>query len=230
MTTNPDNGVKRMKMNLSDGFSRRKQISAELDTWINRLSLAGKTSVRYNTKEIEGENAYKPIAGSKKEYDRSYTIEECNEKIQELIEEDKQLALRISLTNQVAKAPIIDLDGEQKELTVPELLVLKNDIAPKLERAAQSIPRQAKGVEVTEKGPDFIKWRTIYPSYKTKQSLSEKGHKIEEEYIDQYNIDEVVDYGYNERDVFDRIDKIHAWQHRLKEALNQANKTELLDL
>jgi len=82
--------------------------------------------------------------------------------------------------------------------------------------------------EIMEKTSDYSKWRTVSPFYKIKQSLSEQGHKIEEEYIDYYDVEEVKDFGYDERRVNDEIDKIHAWQHRLKEAINQANKTELV--
>ena len=219
-----------MVLTLGDGFSRRKQIEAELESWINRLRLAGRETVSYQTKKIEGENKFEPTPGTKKVYERNYTIEECQDKIQELIERDRKLALRISLTNQKAQATMIDLDGNEVTLTIPELLVLKNDIAPKLERAAQSIPKLATGVEVMEETDDYIKWRTIYPYYKKKQSLSEQGHKIEEEYIDYYSVEEVSDYGVADRKVFDEIDKIHGWQQRLKEAINQANKTELIEL
>jgi len=219
-----------MTMTLGDGFSRRKQIESELNNWINRLRLAGKETVKYQTKEIEGDKKFIPIPGSKKVFNRTYTIEECQAKIRELIEEDKKFALRISLTNQRAKAKLINLEGNEVELTIPELLVLRNDIAPKLEEAAQSVPRKAIGVEIIETTNTYTKWRTIYPLYKQKQSLSEQGHKIEEEYTDYYNVEEITDYGIEERNVFDQIDKIHAWQHRLKEAINQANKTELIDL
>jgi preprotein translocase subunit SecD len=216
-------------MNLGDGFSRRKQIESELETWTNRLRLAGRITTKYQTKEIEGEKKFIAIPGTKNEYLRHYTIEECNEKIKELIEEDRKLAMRISITNQKAKAQMKDLEGNDVELTIPALLVLKNDIAPKLERAAQSIPKLNQNSEVMEKASDYSKWRTVYPFYKTKQSLSEQGHKIEEEYIDYFNVEEVMDFGYDERRVNDEIDKIHDWQHRLKEAINQANKTELVD-
>ncbi len=134
------------------------------------------------------------------------------------------------MTNQKAKAKLIDLNGDEVELTIPELIVLKNDIAPKVEEASQSIPRAAKGVEVLESTNTILKWRSIFPVYKTKQSLSEQGHKIEKEYIDFYNVEENTDYGFDEREVFDEIDKIHTWQHRLKEAINQANKTELVEI
>lgn len=219
-----------MKLTLGDGFSRRKQLQSEIDNWFNRLRLAGRETISYQTKKIEGDDAFKTIPGSKKTYKRNYTIEECQEKIKELIDEDQKLAIRISLTNQIAKAKLLDLEGNEVELTIPELIVIKNDIAPKLENLAQSVPKKATGVELMEKTEDYIKWRTIYPYYKSKQSLSEKGHKIEQEYIDYYSVEEVTDYGVEERDVFDEIDKIHAWQHRLKEAINQANKTPLIDL
>ena len=219
-----------ISLTLGDAFSRRKQIESEIQNWINRLRLAGTDSVRYQTKAIEGPEKFKTVPGTKKDYFRNYTIEECRKKIEELIEEDKKLALRISLTNQKAKAKLIDLDGKEVELTIPELLVLKNDIAPKLEEAAQAIPKLAKGVEVIEKTDKYQKWQSIQPVYKTKQSLSEQGHKIEERIIDYYEVQEITDYGEGERNVFDEIDRIHEWQHRLKEAINQANKTELIDL
>jgi len=219
-----------MTITLGDAFSRRKQIEVELENWTNRLRYAGRTTTSYQTKSIEGGKDFDAIPGSKRVFDRNYTIEECQTKIKEIIEEDKKLALRISLTNQRAKAKMIDLDGEEIELTIPELIVLKNDIAPKLENAAQAIPKLTKNVETIEKTDKYVKWRSIIPLYKKKQSLSEQGHKIEEDIIDYYNVEEIDDYGIEEREVFDKIDKIHAWQHRLKEAINQANKTELVDI
>ncbi|MBD3255690.1 MAG: hypothetical protein GF383_11405 [Candidatus Lokiarchaeota archaeon] len=219
-----------MPLTLGDAFSRRKQIESQLENWFNRLSLAGRDTIQFQTKNIEGSDQFKPIPGSTKEYQRTYTIEECREKIDKLIEEDKNLALQISLTNQIAKAKMIDLNGTEKELTIPELLVLKNNIAPKIEQAARSIPKVSKGVDIVEQTDKYIKWRSIYPTYKKKQSLSEQGHKIEEEYVDYYQVEEITDYGLPEREIFDEIDKIHAWQHRLKEAINQANKTELVNL
>ncbi len=219
-----------MTLTLGDAFSRRKQIEAEIENWTNRLKIAGRNTTNYQTKSIEGGKNFAAIPGTKKNYERNYTIEECQEKIKELVEEDKKLALRISLTNQKAKAKMIDLEGNDVELSIPELIVLKNDIAPKLENTAQAIPKLAKNVEIIEKTESYIKWRNIYPVLKKKQSLSEQGHKIEEDIVDYYGVEEVTDFGIEERKIFDEIDKIHAWQHRLKEAINQANKTELLDL
>ena len=123
-----------MQMTLGDAFSRRKQINAQIDTWIRRLQLAGRDSKKYHTEAIEGADKFKPTPGTNKEYLRSYTIEECRAKIDELLKEDRELALRISLTNQKAKAKIIDFDGREREMTIPELLVLKNEIVPKLEK------------------------------------------------------------------------------------------------
>lgn len=217
-------------LTLGDAFSRRKQIESEIQNWTNRLKLAGTDTKRFDTREIDGENKFKPIPGTNKDFIRNYTIEECRNKIEQLIKEDRELAMRISITNQNAKAKIIDLDGSEKELSIPQLLVLKNDIAPKIETAAQSIPKLATGVEILEKSDKFIKWQNITPIYKKKQSLSEQGHKVEEEYIDLYKVQEIIDYGKPQREVFDEIDRIHEWQHRLKEAINQANKTELIVL
>ncbi|MBY9006349.1 MAG: hypothetical protein KGD63_06295 [Candidatus Lokiarchaeota archaeon] len=219
-----------MTLTLGDGFSRRKQIEKEFSSWINRLRLAGKDTISYQTKVIEEEKKFIPIPGSKKEFKRNYSIEECRSNLAELIEEDQKLALRISITNQKAKAKLLDLDGKEVELTIPQLILLKNDIAPKLEETAQAIPKVAKGVEIIESTDKIIKWRSITPIYKIKQSLSEQGHKIEEEYIDYYNVVENTDFGFDERKVYDDIDKIHDWQHRLKVAINQANKTELIEL
>lgn len=222
--------MKKVPITLGDAFSRRKQINSKLENWFNRLTLAGRNSIKYETKEVEGERSFEPTPGTRTEYQRNYTIEECKKKIKELIEEDKKLAIQISLTNQQARATMEDLEGNQITLTIPELLVLKNDIAPKLERAASSTPKLAKGVEVLEKTEEFTKWRTVTPYYKTKQALSDKGHKIEEEVIDYYEVEEITDFGIPERKIYDEVDKIHAWQHRLKEAINQANKTELIEL
>jgi hypothetical protein len=217
-------------MNLGDGFSRRKQIDAELENWLARLRLAGRDTLQYRVASIENKDNLVPIPGSKKEFKRTYTIDESLEKIKMLIEEDRKLALRISLTNQQARAKVEDLDGTEKELTIPELLVLKNDIAPKLENMARGIPVKTKGVEVTSETGNAMKWRNINKVEKAIQELSDKGHKIENLKVDYYQIDEVTDYGHDERDVFDEIDKIHLWLQRVRNAINEANKTELVVL
>ncbi len=217
-------------MNLGDAFARRKQVGSEIENWVSRLSLAGKDTRIFTTRQIEGAKEFEVIPGSQKTFTRNYSIEECREKIQELIDEDKQLARRISLTNQTAKAKLKDLDGSEKVLTIPELLVLRNEIAPKLENAARAIPKLPNGVEILEKNAKFIKWRDVEPKYKNLQELSDKGHKIEKQVIEYYTITENTDYGKPEREIYDEIDKIHKWLERIKNAINDANKTELINL
>ncbi len=216
-------------MNLGNAFARRKQLNAEISTWTNRLSLSGKNTKQYRTLDIsEGKN-FKPIPGTIKEYNRNYSIEECRDKLNVLIEEDKLLAIRISLTNQVAKARIINLEGKEEILSIPELLVLKNDIAPKIEQAIRSIPRKTVGVEIMETSEQSIKWRAITTRLKTEQVLNDKG-LAENKVIDYHDVQEVEDFGYSEREVFDEVDKVHKWMQSLKEAVNQANQTELVEI
>jgi len=217
-------------MNLGDGFARRKQISADIETWTNRLGLSGKDTTVYQTKSIDPAKIKEIIPGTKKTYIRNYSVEECWKNIQELIEEDKLLARRISITNQTAKAKMLDLDGTEKVLTIPELLVLRNEIAPKLENAARALPKLPTGVEILAQSAKETKWRQIEPTRKISQELSEKGLRIDKEYIDFYTISEISDYGKPEREVFDEIDKIHKWLERIKNAINEANKTELVEL
>ena len=130
-----------MIMTLGDGFSRRKQIESELETWMNRLRLAGRNTTKYQTKEIEGENKFTPIPGTKNEYLRHYTIEECNEKIKELIEEDRKLAMRISITNQQAKAEMKDLDAKAGE----EFGLLGNKVFRRLENLNKPVIAAVSG-------------------------------------------------------------------------------------
>jgi hypothetical protein len=217
-------------MNLGDAFARRKQIGAEIENWLARLRLAGRDTLQYRTLSIENKDDLVPIPGSKRDFKRTYSIEECLDKLKSLIEEDRILALRISLTNQKARAKTTLLDGSEKELSIPELLVLKNDIAPKLENMARAIPIKAKGVEVTSATDMVMNWRAITKVEKASQELSDKGHKIEKQVVDYYQIDEVADYGHEERKVFDEIDKIHLWLQRVRNAINEANKTDLLEL
>ena len=184
----------------------------------------------FTTKEITGATKFEPIPGSTKVYNRNYTIEECIESLDKLIEEDKNLALRISLTNQQAKAKMIDLDGQEKEFSIPELLVLKNDIAPKLENLKRTIPIRAEGVDIIEENDQSIKYRFITETKKTVQEMGEKGQVISNTTSDFFTVEERIDYGFNQRKVYDEIDAIHKWLVRLKEAINQANRTVLAEL
>lgn len=222
--------MSKITLTLGDAFSRRKQIESEITTWISRLQIAGTDTKKYTTKQITGNQKFEPIPGSTKTYKRHYEIEECINALEKLIEEDKNLALRISLTNQQAKAKLLDLDGQEKEFTIPELLVLKNDIAPKLENLKRSIPIRAQGVDIIEQSDTSIKYRVISEVKKSVQEMGEKGQVITNNITDYYTVEERTDFGYNQRTVYDEIDNIHTWLVRLKEAINQANRTPLAEL
>lgn len=218
-----------MNMTLSDGFNRRKKIESDLTTWIQRLSSAGKDRRELITKNIEGEGAYIPEAGSEKITKRTYTIEECRKRIGDLLAEDRELAVRISLTNQKAKAKVADINGAEIEMTVPELLVLKNDIIPKMEQYLRAIPTRAEGVNVfTKDALAYIGYRDIKKIEKKKESITDKGMKIEETIVTGYKVEEITDYGIPQRESWNEIDRIHDFAQRVKQAINEANKTQLI--
>lgn len=218
------------EMNLGDGFSRRKQIQTLFSVWLNRLTLSGREEVRFTSTEL-GDSEDKAIAGSLKKFGRNFTIEECLRKLEELLKEDKQLAKQISLTNQQAKAPVEDLEGNIVELTIPELIVLKNDIIPKLEEITNSIPTQAGGVEIIKKLENkYIEWRTIKTLISRTRKVSKEGFQVDVDVIRGYDVKKVIDYGYSERKIMDRNDKIQAYVGRVKRAINEANKTLLINL
>ena len=138
--------------------------------------------------------------------------------------------MRISLTNQRAKAKVVDLDGNEEELTVPELLVLKMDVIPKLESVARAVPIRADGVNIIETGDGFIQHRSIRKIEEKKETLSDKGMKIEEKRTVGFDVVDVTDYGIAAREAFNEIDRIQDFAQRVKQALNEANKTPLADI
>lgn len=217
-------------MNLGDAFNRRKKLGADLEQWINRLQQSGQDRCHYRTKSIEGGEAFVAEEGSKRVTTRHYTIEECTAKIDELLREDQDLALRISLTNQVASSELEDLDGKTRTLTVPELLVLKNDIIPKLEQVARAKPVQANGVNVFDESGEAIKYRQVNEVSRTKETLTDAGHKVEEKILEGYDVVETIDYGFPQRDVWNEVDKVKEFGQRVKQAISQANSTELVPL
>jgi hypothetical protein len=219
-----------MSMTLGDGFNRRKKLAADLQTWIGRLQHAGATRRSYRAKAIEGADAFVPEPGSEKTTSRNYTVEECRQKLREIIDEDRALALRISLTNQRARAEVVDLEGRSREHTIPELLVLKDDIIPKLEQAARAIPLRADGVNVIETGAGFVKHRAVTKVERKKETFSDKGLKAEEMVTLGYDVVDTTDFGLASRDVYNEIDRIQDYLQRVKQAINRANKSELVDL
>jgi hypothetical protein len=216
-------------MTLGDAFNRRKKIAANLQTWLNRLREAGKDVRTYRTKAIEGPDAFQPEPGTEKVSGRHYTIEECQSQISELTRQDRELALRISLTNQRAKSRVIDLDGSEREFTIPELLVLKNEIIPKLEEIARATPAYAQGVNVFEYGNGFIKHREVVKVERKKETISEKGLKVEDRITEGFDIKEYTDYGRPIRDIWNQVDRIQDFAERVKQAIQDANKTELVE-
>lgn len=218
------------KMTLGDAFNRRKKLGADLQTWIQRLGQAGTERREYRTRSIEGKGAFEPEPGSERRTHRHYTIEECRERIELILVEDRDLALRISLTNQRARSRVVDLQGVERELSVPEMLVLKADLIPKLEQVARAVPIRADGVNIFESGEGFICHRRIKKVEKKKESLTDKGIKIEEIEVIGHDVTETTDYGILVRDAFNEIDRIQDFAQRVKQAINEANKTELIDL
>lgn len=219
-----------MRMTLGDGFNRRKKLAGDLTSWTNRLKAAGVTRRTFRCKAIEGSGAFTPEPGSEKTTSRHYTVEECREKIREIIDEDRILALRISLTNQSAKAEVEDLNGKVRTYSVPELLVLKDQIIPKMEEAARAIPLRTDGVNVIETGENHVKYRQVNKVERKKETFSEKGLKAEEMETLGYDVTEVMDFGLPSREVWNEIDRIQEFLQRVKQAINRANKTELVDL
>ncbi|MDQ3340058.1 MAG: hypothetical protein M4D80_33280 [Myxococcota bacterium] len=219
-----------MRMTLGDGFNRRKKLAGDIASWTNRLKASGNTKRTFRCKAIEGKDAFTPEPGSEKTTSRHYTVEECRDKIRELIDEDRILALRISLTNQSAKAEVEDLNGKVRTYSVPELLVLKDSIIPKLEEAARAVPLRTDGVNVMDAGDNHVRYRQVNKVERKKETFSEKGLKAEEMETLGYDVTEVTDYGLPSREVWNEIDRIQEFLQRVKQAINRANKTELVDL
>lgn len=219
-----------MALTLGDAFNRRKKLAADLQSWLARVKLAGTTRRQYRTRAIEGDGAFVAEPGSDKTTHRHYTVEECREKIRAILAEDREIALRISLTNQRARAEVEDLDGHVREYTIPELLVLKDDIIPKLEQAARALPLRADGVSVIDSGEGFERYRTVTKVERKKETFSDKGLKAEEIETLGYDVSEVTDYGLPSREVWNEVDRIQDFLQRVKQAINKANKTDLVEL
>lgn len=219
-----------MTMTLGDAFNRRKKLANDLASWVNRLGLAGKERRTFRTKELEGDGAYVAEPGTEKQTHREYTVAECRERIAAILAEDEELALRISRTNQRARAEITGLDGSVRTLSIPELLVLKDDTIPKLEQAARAVPLRADDVGVYDSGEDWIRYRTVKKVERKNESFSDKGLKVEEVELLGYDVVETTDYGVARRGQWDEVDRIAEFAQRIKQAINKANQTELVEL
>lgn len=218
------------KLTLGDAFNRRKKLAGDIEAWTNRLKSSGHTKRTYRSKEIDGKHAFTPEPGSEKTTTRHYTIEECRERLREAIAEDQQLALRISRTNQVARAEVEDLTGKTATYSIPELLVLKDSIIPKMEEAARAVPLRTDGVNVIESGGNFVRYRNVTKVERKKETFSDKGLKAEEMELLGYDVVEVADYGLPSREIWNEVDRIQEFAQRVKQAINRANKAELVDV
>jgi len=216
-------------MTLGDAFNRRKKLGADLATWIGRLQAAGMVKRTYRTPAIDGGEAFVAIEGSEKKTTRHYTVDECRAKLAEIVLEDRSLALRISLTNQRARAEVEDLDGVVRSYTIPELLVLKGDIIPKLEQAARAVPLRADNVSVYESAPGVVKHRAVTKVERKRETFSDKGLKAEEMVTLGFDVVEITDFGLPTRDMYNEIDRVQEFLQRVKQAINRANKTELVE-
>ncbi|MBX3233638.1 MAG: hypothetical protein KIT84_21060 [Labilithrix sp.] len=215
-------------MTLGDAFNRRKKLGADLATWVGRLQAAGSVKRSFRTLAIDGGEPFVAFEGSEKKTTRHYTVDECRAKLAEIVAEDRALALRISLTNQRAVAEVEDIDGVARTYTVPELLVLKSDIIPKMEQAARAVPLRQDNVSVYETGPDFVKHRAVNKVERKKETFSEKGLKAEEMELVGFDVVETTDYGLPAREMYNEIDRVQEFLQRVKQAINRANKTELV--
>ena len=216
-------------LTLGDAFNRRKKLAADLEAWVGRLKSAGATRRSYRTRAVDGASAFAPEPGTEKTSIRHYTVDECREKIREILEEDRSLALRISLTNQSARAEVEDLEGKSRSYTIPELLVLKDDIIPKIEQSLRAVPlRVDANVDVFDKGDDFVKHRTVQKVERKKELFNDKGLKAEEMELLGWDVVEVTDFGLPTRSVWNDIDRVQEFLQRVKQAINRANKTELV--
>jgi len=215
---------------IGDAFSRRREIGEEINAWTQRLTQAGRDFRRYRTKQIDNSKAnyMLPEEGTETIYKRVYTIKECVAKLNELIKEDMQLSLRISRTNAIAAANVMMLDGLEQKFSIPELLVFKNDIIPKLESIARAKPIRLD-IEFEEKENNILFARKIGKNFDKRKKIHEK-NIIEEKYIVDYSIEEITEYGLPKREVYDEIDEIQAFAKRVQRAINQANKTSLVIL
>jgi hypothetical protein len=192
-------------MTLGDAFNRRKKLAADLQSWIGRLGLVGNERRTYRTSALDGAAAYRPDPGTEKVSTRQYT-------------------------NQQARAEIEDLGGRIRVLSIPELLVLKDDTIPKLEQAARAVPLRADDVSVYESGDDWVRYRLVKKVERKREMFSDKGLKVEEVELLGHDVVEVTDYGVARREQWDAIDRIGEFAQRVKQAINQANKTELAEL
>jgi hypothetical protein len=217
-------------LTLGDAFNRRKKLAADLEAWTNRLKAAGAVRRSFRTKAVDGENAFVAEPGTEKRSTRHYTVEESREKIAEILTEDRALALRISRTNQSVRVDLEDLEGNVRSYTIPELLVLKDDVIPKLEAAIRAVPLRAENVSVYETAADHVKHRAVTKVERKRETFSDKGLKAEEMELLGFDVVEVTDFGADARSIWNEVDRVQEYAQRIKQAINRANKADLVEI
>jgi hypothetical protein len=85
-------------------------------------------------------------------------------------------------------------------------------------------------VSVYDSGDDWVRYRLVKKVERKKETFSDKGLKVEEIELLGHDVVEVTDYGVPRREQWDAIDRIGEFAQRVKQAINQANKTELAEL
>ena len=85
-------------------------------------------------------------------------------------------------------------------------------------------------MNVYEEGKGFIRHRRVKKVERKRETLTEKGHKVEEVEVTGYDVTETTDYGLPRREAWNEVDRIQEFAQRVKQAINQANKVELVEL
>lgn len=210
-------------MNLSDAFTRRKEIQEEIKLWTTRLSQSGTNSKVYNLDPNKKEISIISII------ERQYTIEECIHALNKLMEEDKSLAVRISKTNSKIEVDLEDYEGNIRKVSIAELLILKDSIIPNMQIIVNSKPIITAGATKGEQKKGYIEYEILQPIAKNIDDVKE-GVKFSKQIIESYTKSIIQDFGITLRQKYDEQDKINQFARRVKKALNEANKTTLLNL
>jgi hypothetical protein len=92
------------------------------------------------------------------------------------------------------------------------------------------VPLRADDVSVYESGDAWVRYRLVKKVERKREMFSDKGLKVEEVELLGHDVVEVTDYGVPRREQWDAIDRIGEFAQRVKQAINQANKTELAEL
>jgi hypothetical protein len=85
-------------------------------------------------------------------------------------------------------------------------------------------------VHVYESGENWVRHRSVKKVERKHESFSDKGLKVEEVELLGYDVVETTDYGVGRRAQYDEIDRIADYSQRVKQAINKANQTPLVEL